>query len=105
MKAIVTGSDERDLSLALESEGVTVVRIEGVVTGDALDAAEIASADLLVVTDVEEVTAVSVARERNPDLRVVVYSTDSVPEFARGIIDLALDPALLSPDIVAEELV
>ena len=104
MRAIVTGPDDDGIAMALEHDGVTVVRIEGVVTANALGAADVESADLLVVTDVTEATAVPVAKERNPGLRAVVYAHDSVPEFARGVVDLAVDPALLDADTVADEL-
>lgn len=103
MKAIVVGPD-RGIAAALEAEGVEVTRIEGVASGDRLEAAGVADADLLVVTDVGEATAVPVATELNPDLKTVAYTPDSMPEFVKGVLDLAVDPALLGAETVAEEL-
>jgi hypothetical protein len=53
----------------------------------------------------DDATAISVAKDANPDVRVVTYAADSLPEFARAQADLALDPALFSPELVADELV
>ena len=104
MKAIVVGPD-RSIVDALEAEGVEVTRIEGLATGDSLAEAGVDDADLLVITNDEEATAIPVATERNPDLKTVAYTTDSMPEFVKGVLDLAVDPALLDPETVAEELV
>lgn len=38
-------------------------------------------------------------------MRVVTYAYDTLPEFAKGQADLAIDPNLLAVDVVAEELV
>ena len=104
MYVIVVGPD-RGIADALQAEGASITRIEGIGSGEALDEAGIADADMLVLTNVGEATAIPVALELNPDLRTVVYSPDTVPEFVRGQLDLALDPAVLSPTAVAEELV
>jgi len=37
-------------------------------------------------------------------VRAVVYSPESLPDFAAAQTDLAVDPALLAVDVVAEEL-
>jgi hypothetical protein len=103
-RAILAGPDDAGLGPALEAQGVEVRRVTGVVTAAALDAAGVADADLFVLTDLGEATAISVAKERNPALRVVVYSPDSLPEFARAQTDLAMDPSLFDVDLVAEEL-
>nr|WP_305882782.1 CTP synthetase [Haloplanus ruber] len=88
----------------MESEGIDVAHVEGVLTADVLDDAGLADADLFVLTDLDEATAITVAKDRNPDVRVVVYSHDSLPEFARGQADLAMDPTLFGVEMVAEEL-
>mgnify|MGYP005860985517 CR=1 FL=1 len=102
--AIVTGPDEHGLGEELIERGVSVSRIEGVVSADALEAAGIGDVDLLVLTDVEEATAIPVAKELNPSVTVVTYSERSLPEFVAAVADLAVDPELLAPDVVAEEL-
>jgi len=104
MKAIVVGTDA-GIADALEAEGVEVTRLEGVASGERLEDAGVADADLLVVTDVGEATAIPVAREHNPDLKTVAYTGDGVPEFVKGVLDLTVDPALLDAEAVAEELV
>lgn len=102
--AIVAGPDPEGLGDALEAEGLTVSRIADVVSLETLREAGIDDADLLVLTDVGEASGIPVAKERHPDVRVVVYSRESLPEFAKGQADLAVDPALLAVDVVAEEL-
>lgn len=103
MKAVLAGPDDHDLADALTEEGFTVTEVDGVPTGESLDAAGIADATLYVLTDVEEATSIPVAKERNPDIRAVVYDEGSVPEFAQPITDLAVDPNLLDVEAVAEE--
>lgn len=103
MYAILLGPD-RGLGAALDAHGVRTARLDGRVSGDALAAADVAVADLLVLTDVTEASIVPVAREANPDLRVVVYDSASMPDFVRGQVDLAVAPDVLDPAVVAEEL-
>ncbi|WP_435124664.1 DUF7126 family protein [Halobaculum sp. D14] len=104
ISAVVAGPDEDGIGAALESVGVGVTRLEGVVSGADLDDAGIADAALYVLTDLEEATSIAVAKDRNPDVRAVVYARESLPEFAKGQTDLAVDPGLLAADVVAEEL-
>ena len=102
--AIVAGPDPNGLGEALEAEGLAVSRIADVVSTETLGEAGIETVDLLVLTDVGEATGISVAKDRNPDVRAVVYSRESLPEFAKGQTDLAVDPELLDVSVVAEEL-
>ncbi|MFB6137580.1 MAG: CTP synthetase [Halobacteriaceae archaeon] len=104
MDVILVGPD-RGLGDALRDAGATVTRVEGLATADALAEAGIADADLLVLTDPAEATAIPVALEANPDLRVVGYTAESLPEFAVRGLERSLDPALYDPGVVAEELV
>ncbi|MFB6218368.1 MAG: CTP synthetase [Halobacteriaceae archaeon] len=103
MKAVVAGPD-RGIADALEAEGVAVSRLDGAVTAAGLEAAGIADADLFVLTDAEEATAIPVARELNPGLRLVAYAPASLPEFAGAQVDLAVRPGVLDAAAVAEEL-
>jgi len=103
-RAVLVGNDAEGLAAALERRGVSVTVAEGTGTREALEAAGVADAGLLIVTDVGLSTSIPVALEQNPDLRVAVYARDSVPEFARTVADLIVDPALLDPATVAEEL-
>lgn len=103
MDVVFVGPD-RGLESALRDRGAAVARVDGLATGDSLGAAGIDAADLLVLTDVAEATAVPVAREVNPGVRVVVYAPDAMPEFVRAQVDLAVSPAVLDPTVVAEEL-
>ncbi len=104
MTAVVVGPDEDGLGAALDAAGEEVCRVEGVPTSDALRAAGADDADLFVLTDVTEATTIAVVKERNPGVRVVVYDDGSLPAFASGQADIALDPALLGPETVADEL-
>lgn len=103
MYAILVGPD-RELGAALSAQGIETTRLDGHATGDSLSAAGVAGADLLVITDVGEATAIPVARETNPGVRVVIYAPETMPEFVRGQVDLAVAPGVLDPDVIAEEL-
>jgi hypothetical protein len=105
MRAIVAGPDEDGLGEALSALGVEVVRLEELATQESLSTAGIDRTDLLVLTSMRDASAIPVARDANPDVRIVTYARDSLPEFARRQADLAVDPNLLSADVVAEELV
>jgi hypothetical protein len=102
--AIVAGPDPDGLGDALAEEGFSITRIEDVVSSSTLEAAGIDDAAMLVLTDVGEASGIPVAKELNPDVRVVVYSEQSLPEVATRQTDLAVDPALLDVSVVAEEL-
>ena len=104
MRAIIVGDDPDGVGDALEDHGVDVAYATGTGNRDSLTDAGVEEADLLVVTDVGLATSIPVAKENNEDLRVVVYSRDSVPEFARTSAGLILDPELMDPGTVAEEL-
>ncbi|MFC4248639.1 CTP synthetase [Natribaculum luteum] len=104
MHAIVAGSDDDGIADALEAEGVDVERLEGVVSRPALEDAGIVEADLYVLTDVGQATTIPIAIDLNDDLRTVVYSRDTIPEFVKGQLDLSVDPRLVEPAVAAEEL-
>ena len=103
MHVVLIGPD-RGLATALAERGAEVEHIDGLGSGEALREAGIDAAELLVLTDVREATSVPVARELNPGVRVVVYAPDTLPEFVRGQVDLAVSPAVLEAAVVAEEL-
>lgn len=105
MTVLIAGEDADRLGDALLDYGADLTRIEGMATRESLVAAGIETADVLVLTDMDDASAIPVAKEENPDVRVVTYAHDSLPEFVRGQTDLAIDPNLLSVDVVAEELV
>ncbi len=105
MRAIVAGADEEGIADALNRAGVTVTEIEGITTRERLVEAGMAEADLFVLTDVKQPTAVPMAAELNENARMVVYDRLSLPEVLSRVTDLAVDPGLLGPDTVAEELV
>lgn len=104
MKAIVAGSDEYGIGEELESEGVLVTRLESPVFGKQLREAGVETAALYVITDPDEAISVPLAKEVNPDVRAVFYGDGSLPESVSAIVDLAVDPALLEAQAVAEEL-
>lgn len=102
MNAIIIGPDN-GLEAAFEQQGIETRRID-LGTADALRDAGIDEAGLLVLTDVGEATAVPIAKDENPDVRVVIYSEETMPEFVRGQVDLSVAPDVLSPTIFVEEL-
>jgi voltage-gated potassium channel Kch len=101
---IIAGPDVDGLGEALSARGVEVARVKGAATREKLVNAGIETAETFVLTDVAEATAIPIAKDDNPGVRVVVYSEDTIPEFARGQADIAVDPNLLSPEVMAEEL-
>ncbi|RJS99552.1 CTP synthetase [Halococcus sp. IIIV-5B] len=103
-KAVVAGPDLDGLGDALEAEGVGVSWVEGIANRPALEDAGISEADVFVLTDVEQATSIPVVVDLVGRIRIVVYSRDSLPEFAKGQADLLVDPALLDARTVAEEL-
>lgn len=103
-RVVLAGPDEHDLEAAFDARGAEVKRIRGVVSADALRDAGIATAELFVITDVDEATGIAIAKELNPEVRAVAYADRSLPEFLSGVADLAIDPDLMAPDVVATEL-
>jgi len=60
--AIVAGPDPDGLGDALADEGLSVSRIDGMASATTLEDAGIDDAELFVLTDMEEATAISVTR-------------------------------------------
>jgi Trk K+ transport system NAD-binding subunit len=103
MNVIVAGTDDHDIADAIESEGHSVTRVD-IANRPALEEAGIHKASVLVLTEVQQATAIAVAKDINADLKVVIYSEGSLPDFASRQADLLVDPELLDPDAVAAEL-
>lgn len=104
MNAIVIGPDDDGLGDELDANGVSITHAEGTASREQLLDAGIETADLLIVTNSALATSIPIAREINADIRVVVYIHDSIPEFARATAGLIIDPELITPETVAEEL-
>ncbi len=102
--AVVAGPDSDGLGDALEAQGMTVNRVDGIANLPALEDAGIEQAELYVLTDVGQATSIPVVVDLVGEIRVVVYSRESLPEFAKGQADLLIDPDLLDATTVAEEL-
>ncbi|MFW5949928.1 MAG: DUF7126 family protein [archaeon] len=103
MKVIVTGTDQHGIADAIEAESHTVTTVD-IGNGESLDEAGIEATDVYLVTEMAQATSIAVAKELNPDLRIVVYADGSLPEFATRQADLVIDPELLDVEAVAEEL-
>jgi len=101
--AVVAGTDDHGIADAIAAEGFDVARVD-VANRPALEEAGIVDASVYVLTEVEQATSIPVAKDLNPDLKVVVYADGSLPDFARGQADLMLDPDLFDPAEVAAEL-
>ncbi|OVE84852.1 DUF7126 family protein [Natronolimnobius baerhuensis] len=102
--AVVAGADDNGITDALEAEGVEVARLEGVISRPQLEEAGIVEAQLYVLTDVSQATTIPIVCDLSDDIRTVVYSRESSPEFVKAQLDFAVDPKLLDPALVAEEL-
>ncbi len=105
MNVIVAGPDDHDIGPALSAEGATVTDLEGVITRPRLEEAGIVDADLYVLTDLDQATTIPIVCDLNKDLRTVVYADRTIPEFVSAQLDLAVDPALLEPSVVAETII
>jgi|APHM01.1.fsa_nt_gi hypothetical protein len=103
MRVVIVGPSQ-GLVAAFEDRGVEVDRVAGVAVQDELEAAGVGDTDTIVFTDVREASAVPVARTINPDVRVVFYTDDAVPEFVTPSVDLTVDPDLLDLETVVDEL-
>ena len=104
MNVVFAGPDEDGLGDALRERGADVSHIDGIANRPALEEAGIHDADVFLLTDVGQATSVVVARDLNPDVRVVAYTDQSLPEFVSGQRVVAMDPALLDAEAVADEL-
>lgn len=100
---VVTGTDTHDIAAAIEEEGFAVSVVD-IGNRPALEDAGITEAAVYVLTEAAQATSVPVAKDLNPDLKVVVYTADSLADFALPQTDLILDPALFDPEEVATEL-
>lgn len=102
---VTVGPDADGLVPALEDQGAVVTAVEGIASRDDLESAGILDADLFVLTDLEQATLIPIVKDLRPELRVVVYARSSLPDFVSAQTDIAIDPALLGPHPVAEELI
>lgn len=95
---ILLGEDGYDLVDRLKAAGLEVTTLTGFPTGADLDDAGVEDAEVVLVADVHLASLIPVARERQPTIQVIVYSTDRLPPFASAQADLAVDPTLIDPD-------
>ncbi len=103
MTIVLVGNDPHGIGDAFQAQGAEVTAVEGLATGEKLATAGIDNAALFVLTDLDQATAIPVALDANPSLKVIVYDEQSLPEFVSAQTDLAIDPKLLAPSIVVEE--
>jgi len=103
MEVIVVGSDPERIREALETEGHAVT-VADVGNRPGLEEAGVHEAEVYLLTEMAQATSIAVAKDLNPELRVVAYAEESLPDFASRQTDLVVDPQLLGPDAVAEEL-
>ncbi|MDS0283416.1 DUF7126 family protein [Haloarcula onubensis] len=103
MNVVLVGDDPERMREALEAEGHTVT-VADVGNRPGLEEAGVHDAAVYLLTEMAQATSIVVAKDLNPDLRVVVYAEGSLPDFASRQTDLVVDPELLGPDAVAEEL-
>ena len=104
MNVVIVGPDAESLLAAFEAADATVAETGQLGNRPALEEAGIVDADVLVLTDTTFATTIPVAKDLNDGLRVVVYASSSLPEFAKGQADMLLDPELFTPEAIATEL-
>ena len=102
-EVIVAGKDVHSIGAAIEAEGFDVARVD-IANRPALEENGIHGAETFVLTEMEQATSISVAKDLNPELKVLIYSEGSLPDYASRQTDLSLDPALFEPAAVAAEL-
>ncbi len=100
---VVVGTDSHDIATAIKAEGFEVSAVD-VGNRPGLEDGGIVDASVYVLTEVAQATSIPVAKDLNPNLKVVVYDDDTLPDFARGQADLVLDPELFDTKTVAAEL-
>lgn len=103
MRVTLVGTDPDGIADALEAEDHEVT-VADVGNRPGLEEAGVHDADVYLLTEMAQATSIVVAKDLNPDLRVVVYAEGSLPDFASRQTDLVVDPNLLPPEAVAEEL-
>ena len=103
LQVTIAGPDDAAIADAIEAEGHEV-SIAPIGNRPGLEEAGIHEADVYLLTDLEQATSIAVAKDLNDDVRVVVYAEGSLPDFASRQTDLVVDPNLLGPEAVAEEL-
>jgi len=103
MNVLIVGSDPDRITDPLEAESHTVT-VADVGNRPGLEEAGVHDADVYLLTEMSQATSIAVAKDLNDDLRIVVYAEGSLPDFASRQADLIIDPNLLAPDAVAEEL-
>jgi hypothetical protein len=74
---VVAGTDDYDIADAIASEDYEIERVD-VAKRPALEEAGLLDAAVYVLTEVAQATSIPVARELNPDLRIVVYADGSL---------------------------
>jgi hypothetical protein len=103
MDVVIVGPDPKGIAHEVETAGHTTTETR-VGNRPELESSGVIEADVYLLTEMEQATSIAVAKDLNPDLRVVVYASGSLPDFASRQTDLVVDPDLLGPDAVAEEL-
>ena len=101
---IIGGSTAEGIEQQLADAGQEVTRLDQVLTSSVLESAGIESAAVFLLTDATEATAIPLAREQNPDISIIVYSTESIPEFCKPIADMIVHPGAVSNDVLVEEI-
>ncbi len=104
-EVVVAGGDPDGVGDALEARGAVVRQAAGTANRPALEEAGIVEADTFVITDAGLATAVPIAKDLNPEVRIVMYCRDAVPEFVKGQAGHIIDPDVLDPATVADEIV
>lgn len=103
-EVLIVGGVSATLEQALREYNIEFAAVDGRATGPRLVEAGITAATQLVVTDLSQATAIPIAKDHTPSVTVITYDDQSLPEFATAQTDFALDPALVSPELLVTEL-
>ena len=103
MKVVIVGADESAIGEAVRDAGHDVT-VADVGNRPGLEEAGIHEADVFLLTEMDQATSIAVAKDLAPEVRVIVYADGSLPDFATRQADVVVDPALLDPETVADEL-
>lgn len=99
---LIVGPDEFDITARFRETDISAIHLDGVPVGADLDDAGIEEAKVVLLTHVDHASLIPVAKERNPDIQIVLYTSARLPPFASRQADVAIDQALVEVEEVID---